>query len=81
MGWTAEAVKRASLWEFFSAWDGYVQANTPTQKGKLTPEEKAELIADIEAYGFSRGGVLSTQTYLLDGLHLVPAGIVTFEVH
>jgi len=79
MGWTVRSVKAASLWEFFAAWHGYVEANTPQDKAKLTESEADELFAWIEA-GNSGPQVVSTQTYWLDGDRLVPAGVVTFEV-
>lgn len=79
MGWTSQQVKAASMWEFFSAWHGYLEANTPQDKAKLTESEAEELFAWIEADN-SGPRTLSTQTYLLDGDHLVPAGIVTFTV-
>lgn len=79
MGWTSQQVKAASMWEFFSAWHGYLDANTPQDKGKLTESEAEELFAWIEADN-SGPRTLSTQTYLLDGGLLVPAGIVTFTV-
>lgn len=80
MGWSASEVKSASLWELFSAWQGYVAANTPKQGNKLTESERAELAADVLSRTQTIGGTLSTQTYLLDGDRLVPAGVVTFEL-
>lgn len=80
MGWTVHDVKKASVWEFWQAFQGYVEANTPKQGNKLTESERAELAEDILAYGQSITSDLSTQTYKLNGLRLVPAGIVTFEV-
>lgn len=79
MGWTAQEVKAASMWEFFAAWHGYVEANTPQDKTKLTETEAEDLFAWIES---DRDGppTLSTQTYWLNGDQLVPAGIVNFEV-
>jgi len=79
MGWTSEQVKAASMWEFFACWHGYVEANTPQDKAKLTESEADELFAWIEADN-DGPQTLSTQTYWLDGDRLVPAGIVTFEV-
>jgi hypothetical protein len=49
MGWTSQEVKAASMWEFFAAWHGYVEANTPQDKAKLTEREAEELFAWIEA--------------------------------
>ncbi|RYE50881.1 MAG: hypothetical protein EOP18_12830 [Rhizobiaceae bacterium] len=78
MGWTSQQVKAASMWEFFSSWHGYLDANTPQDKGKLTESEAEELFAWIEADN-SGPRALSTQTYVLHDGHLVPAGVVTFE--
>ena len=77
MGWDVHAVKRASVWEFFQAWQGYVEANTPKEAAKLTEDEAEDLFAWIERDG---GGprLLSTQTYRLEDDHLVPAGVVSF---
>lgn len=77
MGWTVHDVKRASVWEFWMAFQGYVDANTPKEGNKLTEEQADELFEWIDRA--PSGGVLSTQTYKLDGLRLVPAGIVTFS--
>jgi hypothetical protein len=79
MGWTASDVKAASFWEFLSAWDGFLEANTPKDKSKLTEEEADELFAWIEGAN-DRPQILSTQTYRLDGDQLVPAGVVTFQL-
>lgn len=80
MGWDVQAVKRSSVWEFFSAWQGYVEANTPKQSGKLSEGEKDRIWERMQELDASPPGQLSTQTYTLDGLRLVPAAIVTFEV-
>ena len=77
MGWTAQDVKAASMWEFFAAWNGYVDANTPQDKAKLTEAEADELFAWIDGDN-SGPRSLSTQTYWLDGNQLVPSGVVTF---
>ncbi|MEQ9634813.1 MAG: hypothetical protein RLW68_01880 [Devosia marina] len=77
MGWSSQEVKAASMWEFFAAWNGYIEA--PQDKAKLTESEADELFAWIEADN-DGPQTLSTQTYWLDGDRLVPAGIVTFEV-
>lgn len=80
MGWSVDQVKAATLWQFFAAWQGYVEANTPKQGNKLTESERGELAADVLGRRQAIVGTLSTQTYTLDGLRLMPAGIVTFEV-
>lgn len=82
MGWTVHDVKAASVWEFFSAFNGYMDANTPRQPGKLPEDDKELIWREIQkrmAQLESRSATLSTQTYVLDGLHLVPAGVVTFS--
>lgn len=81
MGWNAQDVKAASLWEFFSAWNGFIEANTPKQGNKLSEDEKDRIWARMEQLDGAAPGKRSTQTYVLDGLRLVPAGVVTFEVH
>lgn len=75
MGWTVEQVKKTSMWEFWSAWNGYVKANTPKGGEKLTEAEKDDLWADIEALG-EPTGPLSTQTYLWDGRAFLGQGRV-----
>lgn len=80
MGWDVHAVKRSSVWEFFSAWQGYVDANTPKQSGKLSEDDKDRIWERMQELERPSSATLSTQTYTLDGLRLVPAGIVTFEV-
>lgn len=80
MGWTVHDVKRASVWEFFAAWQGYVDANTPKQAAKLTAAEADELFEWIEQDQLV-SKTLTTQTYWLDGAHLVPTGEVTFTLN
>lgn len=80
MGWDVHAVKRSSVWEFFSAWQGYVDANTPKQSGKLSEDDKDRIWERMQELERPSSATLSTQTYTLDGLRLVPAGVVTFEV-
>lgn len=77
MGWTAEQVKATSMWEFWSAWHGFVRANSPAQPGKLTESQKDELWADIEALD-APAGVLTTQTYLWTGLGFEAQGRARF---
>ena len=79
MGWDVHAVKRSSVWEFFSAFNGYVDANTPKQGNKLTEDDKDRIWERMQELDAPVGQQLSTQTYWLYGMHLVPAGIVTFE--
>lgn len=43
MGIDAEALKKASLWEFLSQWSGYVSANSPEDEKSLSLKEKDEL--------------------------------------
>lgn len=79
MGWSVHDVKRASVWEFFSAWQGYLDANTPKKKGVQT-EEEAEALFDALTFKDHGPRTLTTQTYWLEGEWLVPAGVVSFEV-
>lgn len=76
MGWTVAEVKATSMWEFWSAWHGYIQANTPKQANKLSETEKDsiwERMIELEA----PPGALRTQTYLWDGSVFCPQGEVT----
>lgn len=80
MGWSVHDVKRASVWEFFSAWQGFVDANTPKQGNKLSEDDKDRIWERMQELEAPHSTTLSTETYRLDGAHLVPAGVVTFEV-
>ena len=77
MGLTPQQVNDMSMWQYFAALHGYIDANTPKDGNKLTDSQADELFDWIEQ-GESSAVELSTQTYWLDGLHLVPAGVVTF---
>ena len=78
MGWTVHDVKRSSMWEFFAAWNGYVEANTPKDGAKLSTEEADALFDWIEQDGLPLRR-LRTMTYWLDGEKLVPHRLVEFE--
>lgn len=80
MGWDAAAVKAASFWEFFAAWNGYLEANTPRDDKKLSEDDKDRIWQRMQELDAPSSTTLATETYRLDGAHLVPAGIVTFEV-
>ncbi|WP_193336165.1 hypothetical protein [Devosia beringensis] len=80
MGWTVHDVKQASVWEFFSAFNGYVDANTPKQGNKLSEDDKDRIWERMQELDAPSPTSLSTQTYQLNGARLVPAGVVTFEV-
>lgn len=74
MGWTAEAVKASSVWEFWSAWNGYVQANTPKDGAKLSEAQAVDLFDWLEA---DMGPVVKrTMTYWYDGERVVERGVV-----
>lgn len=76
MGWTVDQVKATSMWEFWSAWNGYVKANTPKGGEKLTEADKDyiwERMQDMEM----PAGPLTTQTYLWDGRGFVGQGRVS----
>lgn len=66
MGWAVEQVDRTSMWKFWAAWHGFVNANSQAPPGKLSDTEKDALWADIEALDVPLGP-LTTQTYLWDG--------------
>lgn len=79
MGWTVYDVKRSSMWEFFAAWAGHIEANSPKEQSKLSAEEADALFGWID--GDTEGQrVFSTMTYWLDGERLVPKDQVTFTV-
>lgn len=80
MGWTVHDVKRASVWEFWQAFQGYVEANTPRDGKKLSEDDKDRIWQRMRELETPSASEISTQTYVLDGLRLVPAGVVTFEV-
>jgi len=80
MGWTVHDVKRASVWEFFMAWQGYVDANTPKQPNALSADDKDYIWSRMQELDAPSSTTLSTQTYVLDGPWLVPGEVVTFEV-
>lgn len=81
MGWTVQDVKASSVWEFWQAFQGYVEANSPKQNNKLSEDDKDRIWQRMQELETPTDTALSTQTYVLDGLRLVPAGVVTFEVH
>lgn len=78
MGWTVQDVKASSVWEFWQAFQGYVEANSPKQNNKLTEDDKDRIWQRMQELETPTDAVLSTQTYVLDGLRLVPAGVVEF---
>lgn len=49
MGFTPEQVRRMSLWEWSAVVNGYIEANSPKDAGKLSESEKDELFAWIDA--------------------------------
>lgn len=79
MGWTVHDVKQASVWEFWTAFQGYVDANSPRQKGKLSEDDKDRIWERMQELDAPSAEFLSTQTYVLEGARLVVAGIVTFR--
>lgn len=68
-----------SIWQFFAALNGHIQANSPKAGEKLTEAEAEDLFDWIMS---DAGGprIISTQTYWWEGEQPVPAGIVTFTV-
>lgn len=79
MGFTPQQVNDMSMWQYFAALNGYIEANTPKDGNKLTASQADDLFDWIDQ-GESGLVQLSTQTYWLDGEHLVPAGVVTFQI-
>ncbi|SFV33167.1 hypothetical protein SAMN05216456_1907 [Devosia crocina] len=78
MGWTVAEVKRTSMWEFWAAWHGYVNANSPKEGNKLSESEKDYIWERLQEVDGS-GGDLVTQTYLWDGA-FIPQGKVSFRL-
>lgn len=78
MGWTVQDVKASSVWEFWQAFQGYVDANTPKQNGKLSEDDKDRIWQRMQELEAPSDAVLSTQTYRLQGARLVADGVVTF---
>lgn len=76
MGFTPQEVDRMSLFQWRASVEGFVRANSPGEK--LSEREADELFDWLERDAGPRR--LSTQTYVLDGELLVPAGMVEFEV-
>lgn len=77
MGFTPRDVDDMSMWQFFAALNGYIEANTPKQGNKLSDAEAGDLFDWIERDAVA--GVLSTMTYWLDGDRLVPWRVVQWE--
>lgn len=79
MGFSPQQVDAMSIWQWQSAVNGYIEANTPREGAKLSDAEADELFDWIEASGAT--GVLTTQTYQFDDAgRLMPAGVVTFSM-
>jgi hypothetical protein len=78
MGFTPQQVNEMSMWQYFAALNGYIDANTPKEGNKLTDSQADDLFDWIEQGG-TEAEQLSTQTYWLDGGRLVPAGVVRFR--
>lgn len=80
MGWTVQDVKAASVWEFWQAFQGYVEANSPKQNNKLTEDDKDRIWQRMQELETPTDTALSTQIYVLDGERLVGAGVVEFSI-
>lgn len=80
MGFTPQQVNDMSMWQFFAALNGFIEANSPKEGNKLTESEADDLFEWIERDG---GGprILSTQTYWWDERGPIPAGVVAFTVN
>lgn len=48
MGMSPTEVDKQSLWQFSAAWNGYVEANSPSD-GKLTEQQAQDLFDWIDA--------------------------------
>jgi hypothetical protein len=78
MGFTPQQVNDMSMWQFFAALNGYIEANKPKGSEKLSESEKDYLFSRLDV-GDVVAGTLRTQTYWLDGDKLVPWRVVEFE--
>lgn len=80
MGFTPQQVNDMSMWQFFAALNGFIEANSPKEGNKLTESEADDLFEWIERDG---GGprTLSTQTYWWDERGPISVGVVTFTVN
>ncbi|MCW5722135.1 MAG: hypothetical protein KIS86_13425 [Devosia sp.] len=65
-------MKATSMWEFWSAWHGYVRANSPKDDTRI--QDKDEML-DWLYRDDEPAGQLETQTYLWDG-GFAPQGYV-----
>lgn len=79
MGFTPQQVNAMSLWQWFAALNGYIEANSSKGGAKISDSEAEELFAWIDG-GETGRRTLRTQTYWLDGERLVAGDVVTFEV-
>lgn len=79
MGFTPQQVNEMSMWQYFAALHGYIEANSPKEANKLS-ESEAEDLFDWIDQASSGPRVLSTQTYDWDEGRPVPLGVVTFAV-
>lgn len=78
MGFTPQQVDEMSLWQYFSALNGYLAAHTPKDAKKLTASEADDLwewVQDIAR----PARVLTTTVYFWSENGPVPAGAVTFD--
>lgn len=79
MGFTPQEVRKMSLWQFFSALNGYIEANSTKSGTRLSDDEADELFDWIERDS-DGPRELTTQTYWWEGERLIPMGIVSFRV-
>ena len=78
MGFTPQDVNRMSMWQFFAALNGFVEAKTPKENKKLSAAEADDLFNWLESEQIASR--LTTQTYLWDEYGPVYAGKVTFDI-
>lgn len=78
MGFSPQQVDAMSLWQFMSAYNGYVQANS-SGSNKLTESQKDDLFEWLESMDDGERW-LETQTYWWDGARPEPRGKVRFRV-
>lgn len=65
MGFTPQQVNAMSMWQFTAAFNGYIEANTPEDKQKLSTEEAEDLL-DWVYEGINTETELVQQVYLWD---------------
>lgn len=80
MGFTPQQVNAMSMWQFTAALNGYIEANTPEDKQKMSTEEAEDLL-DWVYEGINTETELVQQVYLWDDFGPVLDREVSFTVN